>query len=95
MSPTHFQLNPSVTTFQRKHVNEIKKCEEMERILGKDTFFFNIQFSSKAKSIHLVVVLGMKSKDFAPERFPIKLFWDGKSEAGVQEATEDGFTEFN
>ncbi|XP_010774959.1 V-type proton ATPase 116 kDa subunit a isoform 2 [Notothenia coriiceps] len=27
-------LNPSVTTFQRKHVNEIKKCEEMERILG-------------------------------------------------------------
>lgn len=27
-------LNPSVTAFQRKHVNEIKKCEEMERILG-------------------------------------------------------------
>uniref|UniRef100_A0A3P8W2Z2 V-type proton ATPase subunit a n=1 Tax=Cynoglossus semilaevis TaxID=244447 RepID=A0A3P8W2Z2_CYNSE len=27
-------LNPSVNTFQRKHVNEIKKCEEMERILG-------------------------------------------------------------
>ncbi|KAA8592242.1 hypothetical protein FQN60_017697 [Etheostoma spectabile] len=27
-------LNPSVNVFQRKHVNEIKKCEEMERILG-------------------------------------------------------------
>ncbi|XP_078478140.1 V-type proton ATPase 116 kDa subunit a 2-like, partial [Lampetra planeri] len=27
-------LNPSVNTFQRKYVNEIKKCEEMERILG-------------------------------------------------------------
>ncbi|XP_068166587.1 V-type proton ATPase 116 kDa subunit a isoform X2 [Antennarius striatus] len=27
-------LNPSVTAFQRKYVNEIKKCEEMERILG-------------------------------------------------------------
>ncbi|KAM6930989.1 V-type proton ATPase 116 kDa subunit a [Xenentodon cancila] len=27
-------LNPSVNAFQRKHVNEIKKCEEMERILG-------------------------------------------------------------
>ncbi|XP_072520513.1 V-type proton ATPase 116 kDa subunit a [Salminus brasiliensis] len=26
-------LNPSVNTFQRKFVNEIKKCEEMERIL--------------------------------------------------------------
>ncbi|KAM9743992.1 V-type proton ATPase 116 kDa subunit a [Menidia menidia] len=26
-------LNPSVNVFQRKHVNEIKKCEEMERIL--------------------------------------------------------------
>uniref|UniRef100_A0A7N8X3M4 V-type proton ATPase subunit a n=1 Tax=Mastacembelus armatus TaxID=205130 RepID=A0A7N8X3M4_9TELE len=29
-------LNPSVNAFQRKHVNEIKKCEEMERILGKE-----------------------------------------------------------
>uniref|UniRef100_A0A672JP24 V-type proton ATPase subunit a n=1 Tax=Salarias fasciatus TaxID=181472 RepID=A0A672JP24_SALFA len=27
-------LNPTVNSFQRKHVNEIKKCEEMERILG-------------------------------------------------------------
>uniref|UniRef100_A0A665V761 V-type proton ATPase subunit a n=1 Tax=Echeneis naucrates TaxID=173247 RepID=A0A665V761_ECHNA len=31
-------LNPSVNAFQRKHVNEIKKCEEMERILGKRPF---------------------------------------------------------
>uniref|UniRef100_A0A672JPF1 V-type proton ATPase subunit a n=1 Tax=Salarias fasciatus TaxID=181472 RepID=A0A672JPF1_SALFA len=28
-------LNPTVNSFQRKHVNEIKKCEEMERILGE------------------------------------------------------------
>ncbi|XP_051923698.1 V-type proton ATPase 116 kDa subunit a [Hippocampus zosterae] len=27
-------LNPSVNVFQRKYVNEIKRCEEMERILG-------------------------------------------------------------
>ncbi|XP_003974948.1 V-type proton ATPase 116 kDa subunit a [Takifugu rubripes] len=27
-------LNPTVNTFQRKYVSEIKKCEEMERILG-------------------------------------------------------------
>ncbi|XP_056447615.1 V-type proton ATPase 116 kDa subunit a isoform X1 [Gadus chalcogrammus] len=27
-------LNPSVNCFQRKFVNEIKRCEEMERILG-------------------------------------------------------------
>uniref|UniRef100_A0A672JSG9 V-type proton ATPase subunit a n=1 Tax=Salarias fasciatus TaxID=181472 RepID=A0A672JSG9_SALFA len=27
-------LNPTVNSFQRKHVNEIKKCEEMERILA-------------------------------------------------------------
>uniref|UniRef100_A0A8C1KXU0 V-type proton ATPase subunit a n=1 Tax=Cyprinus carpio TaxID=7962 RepID=A0A8C1KXU0_CYPCA len=27
-------LNPSVNSFQRKFVNEIKRCEEMERILG-------------------------------------------------------------
>uniref|UniRef100_A0A8C6PK18 V-type proton ATPase subunit a n=1 Tax=Nothobranchius furzeri TaxID=105023 RepID=A0A8C6PK18_NOTFU len=29
-------LNPNVNAFQRKHVSEIKKCEEMERILGKE-----------------------------------------------------------
>uniref|UniRef100_A0A8C7VZR4 V-type proton ATPase subunit a n=1 Tax=Oncorhynchus mykiss TaxID=8022 RepID=A0A8C7VZR4_ONCMY len=29
-------LNPSVNLFQRKFVTEIKRCEEMERILGKD-----------------------------------------------------------
>ncbi|NXS06607.1 VPP2 ATPase, partial [Neodrepanis coruscans] len=28
------QLNPNVSIFQRKYVNEVKKCEEMERILG-------------------------------------------------------------
>ncbi|KAM9811151.1 V-type proton ATPase 116 kDa subunit a [Neosynchiropus ocellatus] len=27
-------LNPNVNAFQRKYVNEVKKCEEMERILG-------------------------------------------------------------
>ncbi len=31
-----FQLNQNVTSFQRKFVNEIKRCEEMERILGKN-----------------------------------------------------------
>uniref|UniRef100_A0AAQ4QTY8 V-type proton ATPase subunit a n=1 Tax=Gasterosteus aculeatus aculeatus TaxID=481459 RepID=A0AAQ4QTY8_GASAC len=34
-------LNPNVNAFQRKHVNEIKKCEEMERILGKNTSIFD------------------------------------------------------
>lgn len=29
------QLNPSVSSFQRRFVSEIKRCEEMERILGK------------------------------------------------------------
>uniref|UniRef100_A0A8C9TH10 V-type proton ATPase subunit a n=1 Tax=Scleropages formosus TaxID=113540 RepID=A0A8C9TH10_SCLFO len=28
-------LNPNVSSFQRKFVGEIKRCEEMERILGK------------------------------------------------------------
>ncbi|XP_034026183.1 V-type proton ATPase 116 kDa subunit a [Thalassophryne amazonica] len=27
-------LNPNVNSFQRKYVNEVKRCEEMERILG-------------------------------------------------------------
>uniref|UniRef100_A0A4W6GBH5 V-type proton ATPase subunit a n=1 Tax=Lates calcarifer TaxID=8187 RepID=A0A4W6GBH5_LATCA len=53
-------LNPSVNAFQRKHVNEIKKCEEMERILGKHTLIFNMQSASKAPSlvIELEVELG-------------------------------------
>lgn len=38
--PFPFQLNPTVNTFQRKYVNEVKKCEEMERILGKRMFVF-------------------------------------------------------
>uniref|UniRef100_A0AAX7SVZ1 V-type proton ATPase subunit a n=1 Tax=Astatotilapia calliptera TaxID=8154 RepID=A0AAX7SVZ1_ASTCA len=29
-------LNPSVSSFQRRFVSEIKRCEEMERILGKN-----------------------------------------------------------
>uniref|UniRef100_A0A671NWB3 V-type proton ATPase subunit a n=1 Tax=Sinocyclocheilus anshuiensis TaxID=1608454 RepID=A0A671NWB3_9TELE len=28
-------LNPGVTAFQRRFVKEVKKCEEMERILSK------------------------------------------------------------
>lgn len=34
------QLNPNVSVFQRKYVNEVKKCEEMERILGE--LYFNV-----------------------------------------------------
>uniref|UniRef100_A0AAY5L409 V-type proton ATPase subunit a n=1 Tax=Esox lucius TaxID=8010 RepID=A0AAY5L409_ESOLU len=30
-------LNPTVNPFQRRFVSEIKRCEEMERILGEDT----------------------------------------------------------
>ncbi|XP_034953779.1 V-type proton ATPase 116 kDa subunit a 2 isoform X2 [Zootoca vivipara] len=34
-SLAHFRdLNPSTSVFQRKYVGEVKKCEEMERILG-------------------------------------------------------------
>uniref|UniRef100_A0A668A738 V-type proton ATPase subunit a n=1 Tax=Myripristis murdjan TaxID=586833 RepID=A0A668A738_9TELE len=38
-------LNPSVNSFQRKFVNEIKRCEEMERILGKDKNQLGYTFS--------------------------------------------------
>uniref|UniRef100_A0A7N6FLY7 V-type proton ATPase subunit a n=1 Tax=Anabas testudineus TaxID=64144 RepID=A0A7N6FLY7_ANATE len=40
-------LNPSVNAFQRKHVNEIKKCEEMERILGKHIWILSEQFGNE------------------------------------------------
>uniref|UniRef100_A0A8C2UBC9 V-type proton ATPase subunit a n=1 Tax=Coturnix japonica TaxID=93934 RepID=A0A8C2UBC9_COTJA len=38
-------LNPNVSVFQRKFVNEVKKCEEMERILG-ELYFHTCPFSS-------------------------------------------------
>lgn len=41
------QLNPNVSVFQRKFVNEVKKCEEMERILG-ELYFPTCPFSSEA-----------------------------------------------
>uniref|UniRef100_A0AAY4AA88 V-type proton ATPase subunit a n=1 Tax=Denticeps clupeoides TaxID=299321 RepID=A0AAY4AA88_9TELE len=37
-------LNPSVSSFQRRFVNEIKRCEEMERILGKGIHGHSVLF---------------------------------------------------
>lgn len=33
-------LNPNVNAFQRKFVNELRRCEEMERKIRKTLFFF-------------------------------------------------------
>lgn len=33
------QLNPDVNAFQRKFVNEVRRCEEMERKLSKYIFY--------------------------------------------------------
>jgi hypothetical protein len=32
------QLNPDVNVFQRKFVNEVRRCEEMDRKLSKKVF---------------------------------------------------------
>ena len=32
------QLNPDVNVFQRKFVNEVRRCESLERILRKPVF---------------------------------------------------------
>uniref|UniRef100_A0A672RPZ3 V-type proton ATPase subunit a n=1 Tax=Sinocyclocheilus grahami TaxID=75366 RepID=A0A672RPZ3_SINGR len=35
-------LNPGVAAFQRRFVKEVKKCEEMERILSKKVFYYKM-----------------------------------------------------
>ena len=40
-----FQLNPDVNAFQRKFVNEIMRCEEMERKLSKLFIHFFATYS--------------------------------------------------
>lgn len=35
MFPLFSQLNPDVNVFQRKFVNEVRRCEEMDRKLSK------------------------------------------------------------
>uniref|UniRef100_A0A7N8WY42 V-type proton ATPase subunit a n=1 Tax=Mastacembelus armatus TaxID=205130 RepID=A0A7N8WY42_9TELE len=54
-------LNPSVNAFQRKHVNEIKKCEEMERILGKEVL--------------LTFVVGILQRLQKEQTFPVVECW--------------------
>uniref|UniRef100_A0A3Q3JW11 V-type proton ATPase subunit a n=1 Tax=Monopterus albus TaxID=43700 RepID=A0A3Q3JW11_MONAL len=56
-------LNPSVNAFQRKYVKEIKKCDEMERILGKKILIFNIHFSNKEQLQRLEVELNEVTKN--------------------------------
>uniref|UniRef100_A0A8C1X1V4 V-type proton ATPase subunit a n=1 Tax=Cyprinus carpio TaxID=7962 RepID=A0A8C1X1V4_CYPCA len=43
-------LNPSVSSFQRKFVSEIKRCEEMERILGKNFELLPIPLSEVTRN---------------------------------------------
>uniref|UniRef100_A0AAQ4RN54 V-type proton ATPase subunit a n=1 Tax=Gasterosteus aculeatus aculeatus TaxID=481459 RepID=A0AAQ4RN54_GASAC len=50
-------LNPNVNAFQRKHVNEIKKCEEMERILVHCVFFVEYGITCK-KCIITILMAG-------------------------------------
>ena len=44
-----FQLNPDVNAFQRKFVNEVRRCEEMERKLSKPIVKHEIFFIKEYK----------------------------------------------
>uniref|UniRef100_A0A8C8HKD2 V-type proton ATPase subunit a n=1 Tax=Oncorhynchus tshawytscha TaxID=74940 RepID=A0A8C8HKD2_ONCTS len=47
-------LNPSVNLFQRKFVTEIKRCEEMERILGKDKTGWLVPNLKAGVKVHVI-----------------------------------------
>ena len=40
------QLNPDVNAFQRKFVNEVRRCEEMERKLSKYIFYIFLKLKA-------------------------------------------------
>lgn len=40
----NLQLNPDVNVFQRKFVNEVRRCEEMDRKLSMSLLDFTKQF---------------------------------------------------
>lgn len=43
------QLNPDINVFQRKFVNEVRRCEEMDRKLSKWFNIFAFQLKKKVK----------------------------------------------
>lgn len=52
MPPTPFfhtlpQLNPDINVFQRKFVNEVRRCEEMDRKLSRSLNMFTFQQKRK------------------------------------------------
>uniref|UniRef100_A0A8C9SW26 V-type proton ATPase subunit a n=1 Tax=Scleropages formosus TaxID=113540 RepID=A0A8C9SW26_SCLFO len=56
-------LNPSVSSFQRKFVSEIKRCEDMERILGfKNSPYHGVQEQLQRLQVELSEVTRNKEK---------------------------------
>uniref|UniRef100_A0A7N8WVB9 V-type proton ATPase subunit a n=1 Tax=Mastacembelus armatus TaxID=205130 RepID=A0A7N8WVB9_9TELE len=61
-------LNPSVSSFQRRFVSEIKRCEEMERILGKRAahlgWFIKLEGSARGQGLETPGALGPQYEEF-------------------------------
>uniref|UniRef100_A0AAX7TSM0 V-type proton ATPase subunit a n=1 Tax=Astatotilapia calliptera TaxID=8154 RepID=A0AAX7TSM0_ASTCA len=74
-------LNPSVSSFQRRFVSEIKRCEEMERILGKNGEHLGCVLQTLSTHLYTPYYLCIHSHSTRCRKVPPRTFLKRKTKA--------------